>query len=95
MKKLRILTVLALSVLVLSCGMSRAQKDDAIKQYTQQVINDQAQLVAANDEMSRIKQFQIGRSEAERTKQIEAQEKNILQLTNAIDDLNRKIADLR
>jgi len=93
MKKLLFLTFVLL--FIMSCGMSREQKDDAIKQYTQQVIDDQAKLVAANDEMTRIKQFQIGRTQEERTKQIEAEEKVILQLSNEINDLNNKITNLR
>jgi hypothetical protein len=93
MKKLLFLSLV--SLFIISCGMSREQKDDAIKQYTQQVIDDQAKLVAANDEMTRIKQFQVGRTQEERTKQIEAEEKVILQLSNEINDLNKKITNLQ
>ena len=74
---------------------SARQAQIMLARLKQELIDTRAKLDAANDEMNHIKEFQIGRTAAQRDTQIENQSKYIQELTEATNELQKKINSMQ
>lgn len=69
-------------------------KQDDLSQKKEELSNAKADLAAEQDKLSRIKEFQFGRTPTEREQQIRDQTKIIEDLKNNIEDLEKQISEL-
>lgn len=82
-------------------ALAQARADSAkaaqamLAKLQQELIDTKARLDAANDEMSNIRGFHIGRTQSERDAQIEQQSKYIQELTQQADELQKKINSMQ